>query len=90
VGDELLEPLFGGGAVGAGKEAADGLADFLALVAARDIGLGVLLEVELAALPRDGGKDGGAGGLEADMIVADDELDAVQAALVEALKKVRQ
>jgi hypothetical protein len=41
-------------------------------------------------LPRDGGKDGGAGGLEADMIVADDELDAVQAALVEALKKVRQ
>jgi hypothetical protein len=46
VGDELFEPLFGGGAVGAGKETEDGLADFLALVAARDTGLGVLLEVE--------------------------------------------
>ena len=51
------------------------------------IGLGVLLEMKLAALPRHGGKDGGAGGLEADVVVAGDELDPAEAALDEALHK---
>ena len=87
--DEFLELAFGGGAVGAVKNAADGPADFSALFEARDVGLGVLLEVELAALPRHGVPDGGAGGLEAGVVVADDELDAVQSALDEALEKRR-
>ena len=57
------------------------------MVQARDISLGVLLEVELAALPGHGGKDGFAGGAQAGVVVADDELDAVQAALLEALEE---
>ena len=53
-----------------------------------DVGLGVLLEVELAALPGDGGEDGAAGGGEAGMVIADEELEAAEAALLEALEKV--
>jgi hypothetical protein len=87
VGDDLLEPQFGGGAAGRVEDAADGAGDLGALIQARDIGLGVLLEMELAALPRDRRKDGGAGGLEAAVVVADDELDAAEAALSEALKE---
>jgi len=56
--DDLLEPLFGGQATGTVEDAADGAGDFGALSQARDVGLGVLLEVKLAALPRDGPKDG--------------------------------
>ena len=55
---------------------------------ARDVGLGVLLEMELAALPEDGGEDGAAGGGEAGMVVADEELEAAQAALLEAGEEV--
>jgi len=44
--------------------------------------------MELAALPGHGGKDGGAGGAQAGMVVADDELDAVQAALLQALEEL--
>ena len=44
--------------------------------------MGILLEVELAALPRHGGKDGGARGAQAGVVVADDELDAVETALL--------
>ena len=39
----------------------------------RDISLGILLEMELAALPRDGRENGGAGRREAAMGVADYE-----------------
>ena len=42
-------------------------------------GLGVLLEVELAALPRDGGEDGGACGGKAGVGVANQELETVEA-----------
>ena len=49
--------------------------------------MGVLLEMELAALPRNAGEDGGAGGLEPEVIVAGDELDPAEAALNEALKE---
>ena len=65
VGDDFLEPLFCGEATGAFEDAADGTGDFGALILARDVSLGVLLEVELAALPRDGPKDGLAGGGQA-------------------------
>lgn len=73
LGDELLEPLFGGSPVGTVKEAADGLPDLLPMLPARDIGLGILLKVELAALPRDRREDGGAGGFEADRVAARDD-----------------
>src|SRR5450759_602128 len=48
----------------------------------------MVLEVELAALPRHGGKDGGARGAQAGVVVADDELDAVETALLQALEEV--
>jgi len=86
-GDELLELLLGGGKVWTVEEAADSAGDLSALIQTRDMGLSILLEVELAALPRDGWEDGGACGFEADVVVADDELDAGQAALAEALKE---
>src|ERR1039458_4579184 len=48
----------------------------------RGIGLGILLEMELAALPRHGRKDRGTSGAQAGVVVADDELDAVETALL--------
>ena len=48
-----------------------------------DVSLGVLLEMELAALPRDGGKDGSTGGREAAMGVADDEGESMKASGLE-------
>src|SRR5450759_4269383 len=48
----------------------------------------MVLEVELAALPRHGGKDGGARGAQAGVVVADDELDAVETALLQALEEL--
>jgi len=51
----------------------------LSHVVTRDISLGILLEMELAALPRDGRENGGAGGREAAMGVADDEAESVEA-----------
>jgi hypothetical protein len=53
------------------------------LVEARDVGLGVLLEIELAALPRHGWKDRRAGGTEAGMVIADDRLNPVEATFLE-------
>jgi hypothetical protein len=87
VGDDFSESLFGRGATGAFKDAADGARDFGALIQARNVSLGVLLEVELAALPRNGAKDGLARGGHAGVIIADDERDAAQAALNEALEE---
>jgi len=87
VGDDLLEPLFGGESTGTLEDAADGAGDLGALLQARDVSLGVLLEVELAPLPGDGAKDGLARGGHAGMIVADDGGDAAQAALEEALEE---
>jgi hypothetical protein len=85
--DDFLESQLGGGTVGAVKDAADGAGDFSALIQPRDIGLGVLLEMELTTLPRHGGKDRRAGGLEAGVIVTGDVGDATEAALEEALEK---
>ena len=50
--------------------------------------MGILLEVELAALPRHGRKDGGARGAQAGVVIADDELDAVETALLQALEEL--
>ena len=44
--------------------------------------------MELAALPRHRRKDGGLSGAQDGVVVADDELDAVQFALLQALEEV--
>ena len=87
-GDDFLETALGAGAVRAGEDAADVGGDLGAQVQARDVGLGVLLEVELAALPGQGGKDGAAGGAQAGVVVGDEELEAAEAALLEAREEV--
>jgi hypothetical protein len=49
---------------------------------------GVLHEVELAALPGHSGEDGLLSSLESGVVVTDDELDAVHAAVYQALEKL--
>ena len=53
---------------------------FLTHFEARDVSWGVLLEMEMAALPGDGGKDGLASGGHARMGIANDETGATEAA----------
>jgi hypothetical protein len=84
---DFLEANFGGGPTGAVKHAAECVGDFLPLLEPEHIRLGVLLEVELAALPRNGAKDGLARGPQAGVVVADDELDPAEAALDQALEE---
>ncbi|TSE24816.1 hypothetical protein Tther_02606 [Tepidimonas thermarum] len=73
----LEEPL-GLGSVGRVEDGAqlggDGLFGFLA----GDELSGILLQMELAALPGHGGKDGAAGGFQAGMIVGDDQSHALE------------
>ena len=52
--DRLLEQPLGLGLVRCVEDRLDPLRDRLALVEAADIGLSVLLQMKLAALPRDG------------------------------------
>ena len=87
-GDDFLKPGLGVGAIRGEEDAADVGGDLGAQIEAWDMGLGILLEVELAALPEHGGEDGAAGGGEAGMVVANEELEAAEAALLEALEKV--
>lgn len=75
--DDLGEAEFGAWAVLSEEDAADVGGDFFTHVETRDVGLSVLLEVELAALPGDGGEDGAASGGEAGVVVADEELEAL-------------
>ena len=49
---------------------------------------GVLLEMELAALPGDAWEASAEGGAQAGVIVADEEGEAVEAAILEALEEV--
>ena len=87
MGDDFLEAGFGGGSAGTVKHTADGAGDFFPLLEPGHIGLGVLLQMELAALPGDGPKDGLARGGHAGMVVADDELAAAEAALNQAVEE---
>ena len=50
----------------------------LSHVVTRGVSLGILLEMELAASPRNGRENGGVGGLEDAMGIADDEAEAVE------------
>ena len=69
------------------EDGADAQRDRLALIEAGYVGLSILLEMELAALPGDAGKHGSAGSLETGMIIRDDELDAFQPTTDEAVEK---
>jgi hypothetical protein len=85
-GDDFLEAQVGGWAVRGVEDAADGLGDRGALVEFGHVGLGILLEIKLSALPRRSEKDGRAGGSQPVMVVADNELDAAEAAGLEDLE----
>ena len=87
-GDEFLEAALSTGAIRGVEDAADVCGELGAHFQARDIGLSVLLEMELAALPGDGREDGAARGGEAGMVVGDEELECAQAALLETLEEV--
>ena len=86
-GNDFFESGLGGYAVMAIKDTADIAGDFGTLIESWDIGLGVLLEMELTALPWDAWEDGGTCGFESEVVVANDELDAAKSALDEALKE---
>ena len=87
-GGDFPEPGPDVRALGDEEDAADAGGDLRAQIEAGDAGPGVLLEVELAALPGDGGEDGATGGGEARMVIADEELEAAEAALLEAHQAV--
>ena len=83
-GDDFLEPGLGGEAVGTVEHGADLVGDGGALIQPRDVGLGVLLEMELAALPGDAGEHGLPGGPKALVGITDEQPGGVEAALLEA------
>ena len=64
-GDDLFEAGLGAGQIGAGEDGADICCDVSAHLQAGYISLGVLWEVELVALPRQGGGEGVAGVMSA-------------------------
>ena len=76
------------GAVFGVEDAADLIGDSLLEVLGGDVGLGVLLEVELAALPRAGVEGGAQGGTEPDVGVGGDAVGDADAALLEAGEEV--
>ena len=82
-GDDFFEPGLGAEAVGTVEDRANGLGDGGALIQAWDVRLSILLEVELAALPQDAGEDGLPGGGQALVLVTNDELGRMQAALLQ-------
>lgn len=75
--DEFGELGFRMGAVFGVEDAADLIGDSLLEVLGGDVGLGVLLEVELAALPRAGVEGGAQGGTEPDVGVGGDAVGDV-------------
>ncbi len=86
-GDDFFEAGLGGEPIRAIEHGADGVGDWGALVQARHIGLGVLLEMELAALPGDAREDRLAGGPETFVVITDEQAGGMEAALLEAGEK---
>lgn len=72
-GNDILKTLLSAGAIGAIKDGANGLSDCGALIKAGHVGLGILLEVKLAALPGDGWENGLACRRQSFVIVADNQ-----------------
>ena len=86
-GDERLESGLGSGQIRAVEDGADVMGDSGALVQAGDVGLGVLLEMELAALPGHGWEDRPAGRAEACVVIADDQLDSAESLFMEGTQE---
>jgi hypothetical protein len=72
------------------ENGANGISHFSQHVTAGCVSAGVLLEVELAALPRNTAENRQAGGLQAQGIVIDAELQAAQTAGTQALQERTQ
>jgi len=87
-GDEVFESGLSGREIWAVEDGSDVGSDLGAQIKTRDVSLRILLKVELAALPGNGRKDGGAGGGEAAMGVADDEGETVETAGLEGGEEV--
>jgi hypothetical protein len=85
--DDFLEALLSSWEAGAKEDAADGASNIGALVDPWDVSLCVLLEVELASLPRDSPEDRFARRGHTRVVIADDEGDATEAALDETLEE---
>jgi len=85
--ERLAQESFGLGLVRRVEDGADAQGDGLALIQAGDVSLGILLQVELAVLPGHAGQGRPAGGLEAGMVVGDDQADALQAAPDQAVEE---
>jgi len=85
---KLGELGFGVGAVFGVEDAADLVGDFLLEILGGDVGLGVLLEVELATLPGAGVEGGAQGGPEPDVGVGGDAVGNAKATLLEAGEEV--
>lgn len=86
--DALFEAGLSAGEIRAGEDGADVCSDTRAHVEARNVSLGVLLEMELAALPGYGGEDGLTCGSHAWMSVADDERGTMETACDEGREEV--
>ncbi len=71
-GDEMIEAGLSRGEIGAIEDGADVGSHTGAPIETGNVSLGVLLEVELATLPRNRGEDGGTRRSEAWMGIADD------------------
>lgn len=87
-GDDGFEAQEGGGAIRGVEDAPKVGSDGSAQVQAGNVGLGVLLEMKLTALPGDGREDGGASGAQTGMIIADDVGDPLEAAELQAEEEV--
>ena len=83
-GYHFFEARLGSEAVRTIEDRADGLGHGGALIQTRHIGLGILLQMKLATLPGHGREDGLPGGGQTLVVVADDELWGMQAALLQA------
>ena len=86
--DEFGELGFGMGPVFGVEDTADFSGDLLLEILGGDMSLGVLLEVELAALPGAGVEGGAQCGAEADVGVGGDAVGDADAALLEAGEEV--
>ena len=76
------------GAVCGVEDPADVVGDFLREILGGNVGLGALLEVELATLPRAGVEGGAQGGTEPDVGVGGNAVGNAKAALLEAGEEV--
>ncbi len=83
-GNDFLEPGFGAGAIRAVQHRANGLRDRGTLIQTRHISLGVLLKMELTALPGHARINRAACGGQSPVVVADEEQRRVEAALLQA------